>query len=394
MKKNILIVLNAVVYNRGSEALVRGISSICKKANSDTNITLVSSEEEFGEWLKLDNIDNYCKKNSYSVHSIKRYIASIFRKMKMLGIVENIQYSHLKEIANKQDVIFIVGADNYDITYNMQKSMYRFNKFIRKHTNAKMILYDCSIDKRDVTETLKKDFNNFDTVTVRESISLENLKDIIGNDKLKYFPDPAFVMESQKIELPKVFNKGKVIGVNVSNLITNKKYGSESSKILNSYKKMIDYILENTDESIILIPHVMNSADLSTLKVLYKNYESNKRVELVTNENLNAKQIKYIISKCDMFVGARTHATIAAYSTCVPTLVLGYSVKSKGIAKDIFGTDKNYVLPVSNLDSEEYMVDGFKWLYSNKDIISNKLKKEMPVYIQKAEMAKKLIENI
>lgn len=392
MKKNFLIILNAVVYNRGSEALVRGISSICKKVDPESNITLISSEEEFGSWIKLDNIDNYCKKNSYSIYSLKRYITSIFRKMKMLGIVEGIQYSHLKEIVNKQDVIFIVGADNYDITYNMQKSMYRFNSFIRKHTKAKMILYDCSVDKRDITDILKKDLKNFDFVTVRESISLANLQAL--EEKVRYFPDPAFVMEPEKVKLPKVFENGKVIGVNVSNLITNKKYGSEANKILQSYKNMLDYILEKTNENIILIPHVMKGADLSALKVLYQNYEDNERVELITDESLNAKQIKYIISKCDMFVGARTHATIAAYSTCVPTLVLGYSVKSKGIAKDIFGTDESYVLPVSNLDSEEYLIEGFKWLYSNKNEIVGKLKKVMPEYIKKAENIKELIENI
>lgn len=64
---------------------------------------------------------------------------------------------------------------------------------------------------------------------------------------------------------------------------------------------------------------------------------------------LTAAQYKSIISRCDMFIGARTHATIAAYSTCVPTLVIGYSVKSKGIAKDIFGTDEGLVIPVSEI---------------------------------------------
>ena len=50
-----------------------------------------------------------------------------------------------------------------------------------------------------------------------------------------------------------------------------------------------------------------------------------------------------------MFIGARTHATIAAYSSCVPTLVVGYSIKARGIAKDLFGTDEGYVLPVQAL---------------------------------------------
>lgn len=52
-----------------------------------------------------------------------------------------------------------------------------------------------------------------------------------------------------------------------------------------------------------------------------------------------------------MFIGVRIYVTIAAYSTEVPTLVLGYSVKSRGIAKDIFGSEENYVIPVQDISN-------------------------------------------
>ena len=83
-----------------------------------------------------------------------------------------------------------------------------------------------------------------------------------------------------------------------------------------------------------------------------------------------------------MFIGARTHATIAAYSTCVPTLVIGYSVKSKGIAQDIFGTCENYVIPVQQLKEEMELVRSFEWLDENYIGIKNKLEDRIPDYIQ------------
>ena len=64
-------------------------------------------------------------------------------------------------------------------------------------------------------------------------------------------------------------------------------------------------------------------------------------------------ELKGYIARCRFFVGARTHATIAAYSSCVPTLVLGYSVKSRGIARDLFGNEENYVLPVQSLQEPD-----------------------------------------
>ena len=85
-----------------------------------------------------------------------------------------------------------------------------------------------------------------------------------------------------------------------------------------------------------------------------------------------------------MFIGARTHATIAAYSTGVPTLVAGYSVKARGIAKDIFGTDQNYVLPVQGFTRNEDLTEAFRWLCENEQHIRKYLKDKMPEYCSKS----------
>jgi colanic acid/amylovoran biosynthesis protein len=54
---------------------------------------------------------------------------------------------------------------------------------------------------------------------------------------------------------------------------------------------------------------------------------------------MNATQLKYIISQCRFFIGARTHATIAAMSTGVPCTSIAYSVKARGINRDLFGSE-------------------------------------------------------
>ena len=108
----------------------------------------------------------------------------------------------------------------------------------------------------------------------------------------------------------------------------------------------------------------------------------------------NAPQLKWVISNCKMFIGARTHSTIAAYSTCVPTLVIGYSVKARGIAKDLFGTDKNYVVPVQSLKNEDDMVRSFIWLESNFEQIKQKLEDKIPQYCEKAIWAQQDILNL
>ena len=105
-------------------------------------------------------------------------------------------------------------------------------------------------------------------------------------------------------------------------------------------------------------------------------------------------KIKYVISKCRAFIGARTHATIAAYSSMVPTLVVGYSVKAKGIAQDIFGTWENYVLPVQTLLSPEELIGAFEWMMEREDEIRTQLQKVMPDYCKKAAGAGEEIRKL
>ena len=98
-------------------------------------------------------------------------------------------------------------------------------------------------------------------------------------------------------------------------------------------------------------------------------------------------ELKYLISNCRFFLGARTHATIAAYSTGVPTLVLGYSVKSRGIARDLFGTEEGYVLPVQKLTRPEELTKAFLRLMDQEEQIRSHLAAILPGYKERAASA-------
>ena len=144
-----------------------------------------------------------------------------------------------------------------------------------------------------------------------------------------------------------------------------------------------------------LIPHVIcedNNDDRKPSKFLYDKFKDTNRVVLIEDDNCEV--LKGYISRCRFFIGARTHSTIAAYSTCVPTLVIGYSVKAKGIAKDIFGTYKNYVLPVQSLSNKDDLINAFEWMKNNEDDIRKHLNKFMPGYKEKALQGKVEIEKL
>ncbi|MBR6676911.1 MAG: polysaccharide pyruvyl transferase family protein, partial [Clostridia bacterium] len=161
------------------------------------------------------------------------------------------------------------------------------------------------------------------------------------------------------------------------------------------YVKLVRHILDTTDYNVAFISHVRSrtSDDSNAARDVMAHFEGEKRIKLF--DNGNCMELKGYISKCRFFVVARTHASIAAYSTGVPTLVVGYSVKARGIAKDIFGTDEGYVIPVQSLSCEDALVRAYEDLVARENEIKETLKNVMPGYIERAwqtgEEIKKLL---
>ena len=98
-----------------------------------------------------------------------------------------------------------------------------------------------------------------------------------------------------------------------------------------------------TELGVLLIPHVgplgggTENSDHHYMQGLLQSGRLDGRRVRLAPAHLNAAQLKHLISRCRYFIGARTHATIAAFSTGVPTVSIAYSVKAKGINRSLFG---------------------------------------------------------
>lgn len=396
--KKIVIIIGSFCYNRGSEALVRGTIEIVKKSIPDSKIVLCSGEENFGSHLNIKNVDTYVRRQSYyGALSFNRVMSNFFGKvLRNKELSDKIKYKYLIKECHDADLVIVCGGDNYDKSYNMYNLMHSVNSAIRKTTKGKMLLYDCSLAEGEITDDTKKDFALFDAITAREEDTFNVFKKAFTDIPVYYYPDPAFVMDCKETKLPEIFDKGDVIGVNLSTMAVETQYGSDKNTVVKAYRNMIDAILSDTDKNVLFIPHVMRNLDLRVLKELYSYYSENERVALLSDETLNAPELKYIISHCCMYVGARTHSTIAAYSTCVPTLVLGYSVKSIGIAKDLFGDFSGYVVPVNTIskDNDGVLKSAFENMYKQRETIKKRLNEKMIEYKDKANAAGELFKSL
>ena len=356
--------------NRGCEAIVRSSSKIIKDSIANSYIELASGRPETDKFIS--NVDNFFDSSERKLNPSLLQKIIMFIELKINNTEEYAQtqiYRSIVERIDNVDACLSIGGDNY--CYGEQQWLYSIDRNIKKR-GKKLILWACSIGEEDISERKLEDLKIFDLILARESLTYNVLKSK-GLTNVRLVADPAFIMEKEELQLPSRWKEGDTIGVNFSPLVLER-----NPKAMEATINLIKYILEKTESVIALTPHVIDigNDDSEILKKLYEQFKDTNRVILLPN-NLTAIQYKGYIARMRFFIGARTHATIAAYSNYVPTMVLGYSIKSRGIAKDLFGEEK-LVLGINDISNTEKLKRGFDELLRDEEKIKKTLEKRIP----------------
>ena len=376
--------------NHGCEAIV---NSMVKMLNMKAAVLSVNVQEDMAYSLKelsdsghLELLQERHFKRYRPVHIF------YFLYRKLTGDRESfIRYRYHAVFKNDMPPLAIsIGGDNYCYDEMVNDLVLMNQAFNAK--GAKTVLLGCSVEPELLKNPrIADDMRQYHTIIARESITYEALKKI-GHPRLFMFPDPAFTLAKKELPLPDGFISGNTVGINISPLIqANEK---EAGITMAGYQALIQHIIDSTDMQIALIPHVVwqRNDDRFPLKKLYECFQDSGRVVMLPDAG--CEELKGFIGRLRFFIGARTHATIAAYSSLVPTLVVGYSVKARGIARDIFGTDENYVIPVQALKKADDLVNAFSWLNDNEMMIRERLAAVMPGYCERAFEIGAVIEAI
>lgn len=434
-KNKIVLYMHAGSGNHGCEAIVNSLCHMLKTEGQMAPLVITNSVQEDEKYSlgsgrhSEEALCELAQEKHFSEHKIAHVLYYIWRKLTKDG-ESFIRYRYRavfdrpfsscgKKRASGQGAEYplaiSIGGDNY--CYDMMiKDLVLANKAFHDR-GAKTVLLGCSIEPELLlptgekipkaanhegerieetgnarNKTLREDMNRYDLIIARESITYEALKRVVPEEKVRLIPDPAFTLKAKELPLPKGFTEGNTIGINVSPMIQD----SEAKKgiTMSNYKALLEHIIQTTDMQIALIPHVVwaRNDDRKPILELYEAFKDTGRVIMI--EDASCEELKGYIARCRMFIGARTHATIAAYSSLVPTLVVGYSVKAKGIAKDLFGSYENYVIPVQQLQEKEDLIGAFEWLKDYEQNIREDLTRVMPAYKEKALQAGKEVEKL
>ena len=381
--------MHAGSKNHGCEAIV---NSLCRMIQEKA--VLVSYRGKEDEIYSLGALCQIRQEKKAEEKKLFHILNYLYRKL--TGDEESVIRYRYGEIfkEKKQPLAISIGGDNYCYD-NMLKDLRLANgAFNRKGT--KTILLGCSIEpelleNRQIVEDLAK----YHTIIARESITYEALQSTFqGREapRLHCYPDPAFTLPKKELPLPEGFVEGNTVGVNVSPMIQEEE--GIPGITMENYCNMIQFMIDHTDLQVALIPHVVwdQNDDRKPIHALYEKFQGTGRVVEIGDGS--CEELKGYIGRCRLFVGARTHATIAAYSSLVPTLVVGYSVKARGIARDLFGTEGNYVLPVQSLAGPEDLKNGFQWLLDQENQIREHLNKVMPGYQDRARLTGKEVDRL
>ena len=370
--------------NHGCEAIVRSTAELC-----GNDLVLFSNNMEEDKKAGLQDV---CVLETAERSICKRSWAYVnaFVQAKLLGnknAYDELVFRHIVKQSKHADFFLSIGGDNY--CYGHQSFIYLVNQMLDK-ASVKRILWGASVEPQSIDERMMADLRGYYKIWARESLTYEALVEK-GLKQTFLLPDPAFVLKRKDLPLPVGFVEGNTVGVNVSPMIIG--YEKKQGVTLQNYVNLIQNIIDNTDMQVALIPHVVwrHNDDREPLRCLFDLFKETGRVVML--EDHNAEELKGYIARCRFMVVARTHASIAAYSTHIPTLVVGYSVKARGIAKDIFGTEENYVIPVQSLKNENELVKGFQWLMEKEDEIKGRYAAFMPKYVGRLSSVCELVAS-
>lgn len=314
----------------------------------------------------------------------------------------------LLEDLKRSDILLSIGGDNYSLDYGLA-SLYYFVGVAETamRMGKPAVLWGASVgpfSKQPIAERrMAEHLRKLTLVTVRESRSIEYLKGIGVSDNVVPVIDSAFAMTPEAIDTsawwPTVPGDG-VLGLNIGALIDDmRRQNGNADGAVGAAADFVRQLLAETTISILLVPHVAplngatkwNNDEDFNARLLDALGGAQARLSSVPS-GFNAAQLKHVISQCRFLIAGRTHATVAAFSTGIPTISIAYSVKAKGINRDLFGHE-GYVLETPKL-SHETLWGAYQTLVRDESNLLDHYAKSLPDWRKRARSGAEKLRSI
>lgn len=419
MTASFLLVGNGSYRNRGCEAIVRG-TLVGLRAEFGSDIVLKAGAYASAETLNAQNaaekdislrtfplrVSRPRLSGDWFAYQFNKYIKTSFA---------GVHSPLLQNTTERPFAALSIGGDNYSLDYGVPEHFLEMDRFLLNR-KIPVFVWGASIgpfsSNPGFENDIAKHLRSLNGVFVRESHSLAYLAGIGVHENVRLVADPAFLLAGEPIAsgtLQELAN-AKPIGINFSPLVA-KKFMARTYMPWEITKAdlepfigfCIEYIValcSQFDNQIVFVPHVtsdsVGSDDVYVMHEILQRLpkDAAPRVHMLPS-NLSAAELKWFISRCRLFVGARTHSTIAALGSAVPTLSLGYSMKARGLNEDILGTQE-FCISSEGL-TQEKLIQATQRLARDEHVIRRQLEDNLPAIRSNADLAcrhlRTLVEN-
>ena len=390
--------------NRGCEAIVRSTVELLNDCFKDIEVLVPSVDIEKDKKQWPDSINHnvifvraYMPKHLRCwVHLLRTPIPFLKKIIWPFPIP-----SWLKSQIDSVDMVLSIGGDNYSLDYRIPTLSMAIDK-LAMDRGKPVFIWGASVGpfekEKSFISTITKHLSRVSQIYVRETASFEYLTSKLKLTNVSLSADPAFGLLPESCDYEPHWPeepKNGVLGFNISPLI--EKYKNDTVDLLEESSKFIRYVIEHEGMNVLLIPHVIpldnsaNNNDWRYMNSLVESLQDLKSKVALLPKEINAPQIKFTISKLRFFIGARTHSTIAALSSGVPTASIAYSVKARGINNDIFGNEDR-ILNTSNV-STVTLCRALDGLVQEEQAIQEVLKKQLPLIASTLRSSVREIES-
>lgn len=407
---NILITGHDSFHNKGCQALIFTTTEILKQTFPEASFTVFSLEPEYdGQHFKNDSVQCRFIHHRFQTGEFSRRNRFWFFLNYYLGLsTDRILWvkPSFYEAIRSCDLLVVSGGDVFGdygdagikhcffpvaVAIALKKPVYIFAQSISPYKSKKLLKFAMFY------------LNKVSLITVRERLSLEYLKNIGINAPLHLTADPAFTLMpcsdsrlKQIVQAEQLPDTNRtIIGISVSETATR---WSESSHedFIKIMAEVCDQLINKYKAKIVFVPHVSYPNDpANDDRVAGKAIRSlmvNKQDAFLIEADHSCAELKAIIGKCALFIGARTHATIAAVSMLVPTIALAYSVKAFGIMEDVLHKE-HCVCDIRRLTVDD-LLQKAEYLLENGQLIEKTMAQRIEIIKHRALLNGQLAKQV
>lgn len=434
-KKTIIFIAeNAPALNKGEMTIIEGMLKSFEILG-DVGVTMLSDHPEidtprYGTKVKIINI----KKSLHMLDDQRDYSKMYRLSMSLLCISQhtfflifykifgpkilNFMKAEIWEEYVKSDIIIIGHDGAFSLGGTIGAPIYFYPlvmPFFAKILGKPVVLYGGSIGSLKkfpliLRGMIKIVLNNIDTITLREDVSYQHLKEIkFQNDNVSVTADPAFLLQAAPFERVKeimkresVYNKATaLIGITVTREIASKAVASPTdfdegySKHIRMIAQVIDDITNRLNASVVFVPHCIGLSDELDDRIvandIFQICKNQNKIKVITNE-YGAGELKGLIGQFDLFIGERIHSVVNALSMYVPSIVISYSTDQRlGIIK--MTEQENAICYVEDLDAD-LLISKIDEIWADKEIIKKELEYKMELIKNRAMHNGTLLKSV